>query len=361
MKTGRASVMVTKDRLETWDVPVPEPEAGGALVRVVLGGVCGSDVHILSGEAGDMPFPIILGHEGVGRVEKLGPGVSTDYAGVPVKVGDLVYWAPIALCHRCHSCTVLEETPCENSQFFEHAEKPNWGSYADYAWLPNGLAFFRLPDHAQPEAVAALGCALPTVLRGFERCGPVRMGDTVVVQGAGPVGLSAVLVAAQAGAREIIVIDGVANRLEVAKSLGATASVSLALSREERRRAIYDLTGANGPDIVVEAAGALPAFPEGVDLTGNHGRYIILGLWGAIGTQPISPRDMTTRNLTVAGATFPKPKHYYQAMHLAARLQDKVPLAALVTHRFSIPQAGAALDAVKTGVAVKAVIDPALV
>jgi len=341
-------------------VPVPEPEAGGALVLVVLGGVCGSDVHIMTGEAGIMPFPIILGHEGVGQVEKLGAGVTKDYAGVPVKVGDLVYWAPIALCHRCHSCTVLEDTPCENSQYFEHAEKPNWGSYADYAWLPNGLAFFRLPDGAQPEAVAALGCALPTVLRGFESCGPVWVNETVVVQGAGPVGLSAVLVAAVAGAREIIVIDGYENRLETAKLLGATATVSLKDSPEERRRQIYDLCGHNGPNVVVEAAGFLPAFPEGVDLTGNHGRYIILGLWGAIGTQPISPRDLTIKNLQVSGASFPKPKNYYAAMHLAARLQDRFPLASLISHRFAIGDAAKALDAVKHGQVVKAIIDPTL-
>ncbi len=360
MATGRATVLVEPNRIETWDVPIVDPEPGGALVRVVVGGVCGSDVHITSGEAGVMPFPIILGHEGVGRVEKLG-GIETDYAGVPVKPGDLVYWSPIALCHRCHSCTVLDETPCDNSRFFEHAEKPNWGSYADYAWLPSGLAFFKLPDGADPLAVASLGCALPTVLRGFDRCGPVRMGEAVVVQGAGPVGLSAVLVARQAGAREVIVIDAFDKRLEMARSLGATATISLSESAAERKRQVYDITGTGGPSLVVEAAGALPAFPEGVDLTGPHGRYVILGLWGAIGTQPISPRDMTTKNITIAGATFPKPKHYYEAMHLAARLQEQVPLAALVTHRYAIKDAEKALDAVHKGEVIKAIIDPELV
>jgi threonine dehydrogenase-like Zn-dependent dehydrogenase len=360
MSTAKACVLVEPNRLETWDVPIFDPEPGGALVRVVAGGVCGSDVHITSGEAGIMPFPIILGHEGVGRVEKLGAGVSTDYAGVPVKTGDLVYWAPIALCHRCHSCTVLEETPCENSQFFEHAQKPNWGSYADYAWLPNGLAFFRLPDGALPDAVIALGCALPTVLRGFDRCGPIRMGETVVVQGAGPVGLSAVLVAKLSGAREIIVVDMHENRLAMARTLGATATVSLKDGQAERRRQIYDRVAAQGPDVVVECAGVLQAFPEGVDLTGNHGRYIILGLWGAIGTQPISPRDMTTKNITVAGATFPKPKHYHGALQLAARLQHELPLAQLVTHRYAIADAAAALEATHKGVVIKAVIDPQL-
>jgi threonine dehydrogenase-like Zn-dependent dehydrogenase len=357
---GKASVLVEKNRLETWDVEIADPEPGGALVSVVLGGVCGSDVHILTGEAGEMPFPIILGHEGVGRVERLGSGVATDYAGAQVRPGDLVYWSPIALCRRCYSCTVLEETPCENTRFFENASKPNWGSYADFAWLPNGMPFYRVPDHADPLAVAALGCALPTVLRGFDRCGPVRVGEAVVVQGAGPVGLSAVLVAAHAGAREIIAIDGVPSRLEAARKLGATAVVSLKDSPDERRRQIYDRTGAAGPDVVVEAAGALPAFPEGIDLGGIHGRYIVVGLWGAIGTQPVSPRDLTLKNLTIAGASFPKPKHYYHALHLAVRLQDRAPLAELVTHRFPIARAKEALDATKAGVAVKAVIDPSL-
>ena len=360
MTTARACVLVEPNRLEIWDVPIFDPPAGGALVRIVVGGVCGSDVHITDGGAGIMPFPIILGHEGVGRIERLGPDTTTDYAGVPVKPGDLVYWAPIALCHRCHTCTVLDETPCENSQYFEDASKPNWGSYADYAILPNGLAFFRLPDGTDPDAVIALGCALPTALRGFDRCGPVRMGETVVVQGAGPVGLSAVLIAKLSGAREIIVIDSHENRLAVARQLGATASVSLKDSPEERRRQIYDRVGSNGPDIVVEAAGVLQAFPEGVDISGKHGRYVILGLWGAIGTQPISPRDLTLKNLTIAGATFPKPKHYHAALQTSARLQHEVPLASLVTHRYGISGAAAALEATAKGQVIKAVIDPTI-
>ena len=361
MQYARAAVMVEQNRVETWDVPIFDPQPGGALVRVVLGGVCGSDVHIVSGEAGTMPFPIILGHEGVGRLEKLGESVSTDYAGVPVKPGDLVYWAPIALCHRCHSCTVLDETPCDNSTFFEHAEKPNWGSYADFACLPSGMAFYKLPDHAQPEALAALGCALPTVLRGFDRCGPVGLGDTVVVQGAGPVGLAAVLVAAASGAKDIIAIDHSQTRLETARTLGATETISLnGTTAEERQRIVNDRFGKRGASVVVEAAGALPAFSEGVDLTGNHGRYIVLGLWGAIGTQPISPRDLTIKNIHVSGATFAKPKHFYQAMHFAAQMQERYPLASLITQRFSIADAGKALDQVKTGNLIKPVIDPTL-
>jgi threonine dehydrogenase-like Zn-dependent dehydrogenase len=347
--------------VETWDVQVVDPGPGEVLVSAVVGGVCGSDVHIKTGDAGVMPFPIILGHEGVGRIERLGEGVTADFASVPVKEGDLVCWSPIALCGRCHSCTILEQTPCENSQFFEHAERPNWASYSDYAWLPRDLAFFRLPDGARPDAVAALGCALPTALRGFEQGGPIRADETVVVQGAGPVGLAAVLVAAISGAREVIVIDQVAERLDVAMKLGATAALSLSqLTAEQRREHVYDRVGPNGPDVVVEAAGALPAFPEGVDLTGNHGRYIVLGLWGQLGTSTIAPRELTIKNMKIKGATFPKPKHYYGAMQLAARLQDRYPLADLVTHRYAVSDADDALQAVEAGIPIKAVIDPNL-
>lgn len=357
---GKATVLVEPDKLETWDVEIADPQPGGALVRTVVGGVCGSDVHIANGDAGVMPFPIILGHEGVGRIEKLGAGMEADYAGVPVRPGDLVVWSPIPACGHCYHCSVLQQTPCENTQYFEDAKKPNWGSYAEYAWLPRGMAFYRLPDGADPFAVAALGCALPTVLRGFDRCGPVELNDNVVVQGAGPVGLSAILVASQMGARTITVIDKAPARLEAARKMGATHVVSLDLPIEERARAVAEACGPTGADVVIECAGVLPAFPEGVDLTGSHGRYIVLGLWGAIGTQPISPRDLTVKNLTIAGAAFPANRNYFHGMHLAARLQDTVPLAELISHRFAIDDAEAALDVTRRGIATKAVIDPAM-
>lgn len=361
VRYGRASVLVQRNQVETWEVPVADPEPGGVLVRVVVGGVCGSDEHIVSGAAGDISFPIILGHEGIGRIDKLGAGVTKDYAGTPVKEGDLVYWSPIALCHRCYTCTVLDETPCENTQFFEHANRPNWGSYADYAWLPNGMAFYRLPGDANVDAVAALGCALPTVLRGFDHAGSIGRRNSVVVQGAGPVGLAAVLVASVSGAREIIVIDNSKRRLEAAKAFGATAMLELGeTDAEERKRQIYDRVGHGGPSVVVEAAGVLNAFPEGVNLTGDHGRYIVLGLWGATGESTVTPRLLTTKNMRIAGATFPKPKHYHEALHLAVRLQERYPLAELVSHRFPIEKASEALKAIKSGDALKPVIDPAL-
>lgn len=357
MKTGKAAVLVKPNQMETWDVPVPEPADGGILVKMIMGGVCGSDVHIAQGGY-PLPFPVILGHEGIGRIEKLGAGVETDYVGASVKAGDLVYWCPIALCHRCYSCTVLESVPCEKSSFFEDASKPNWGCYSEFAWLPNGMAFYRIPEGASLDAIAALGCALPSAIGGLERAGGVRVGQTVVVQGAGPVGLSGVLLAALAGARHVIAIDASEKRLEIALQLGATATISLNTSKDERRRQIYDLAGPHGPDLVLEAAGQLPAFSEGLDLSGPHGRYLQMGIIGDPGTHSSKPGDIANKNLTIFGYTFSKPKHYYRALQLSVDLQDRLSLGSLITHRYGIGQASEALEMVQSGTAIKAVIDP---
>ena len=360
MTTGRASVLVKPNDIQTWDVPIVQPEPGGILVRMVVGGVCGSDLHVVSGETGVIPFPIILGHEGIGRIEALGAGVMKDYVGNDVSQGDLVYWCPISLCHACYTCTVKEAVPCENSTFFEHADKPNWGCYSEYAWLPRGMAFFRVPDDASLDAIAALGCALPSAIGGLERAGGVKVGETVVVQGAGPVGLSLVVLASLAGAKNIIVIDGNESRLRIAASLGATATIAMAGTADERRREIFDICGKAGPDLVIEAAGVMPALTEGLELTGTHGRYLIMGVWGDVGTYPIPVGTFGWKNLTVFGYTFSKPKHYYAALTLATELQDRLPLADLVTHRFNISQAAEAIETVKAGAAVKALIDPSL-
>lgn len=359
MRTGKAAVLVKPNQMDTWDVPVPEPDDGGILVKMIMGGVCGSDVHIARGEY-PMPFPVILGHEGLGRIEKLGKHVEKDYVGAPVKAGDLVYWCPISLCHRCYSCTVLEAVPCENSSFFEDASKPNWGCYAEFAWLPNGMAFYRIPEGASLEAIASLGCALPSAIGGLERAGDIRIGQSVVVQGAGPVGLSGALLAALAGARHVIAIDGSEKRLEIARQLGATATISLNTSRDERRREIYDIVGPQGPDLVLEAAGHLPAFSEGLDLAGPHGRYLQMGIIGDPGPHTFKPGDVANKNITLFGYTFSKPKHYYRALQLAVQLQDQMPLASLITHRFGIGKAAEALEVVQSGTAIKAVIDPSI-
>lgn len=358
---ARAAVLVAEGVVETREVPVFEPEAGGLLVSVVLGGVCGTDLHMIHELASEYPLPIILGHEGVGRIEKLGERMDRDSAGEPVKVGDLIYWSPMVACNQCYTCTILESSPCTEAAHFAEAAKPSWCSHADYAWLPRGMSFFKVPEGASIDAIMALGCALPTAVGSIGVGGGIRFGESVVVQGAGPVGLAAVLVARVSGAREIIAVDNNELRLERAKQLGATNTLSLAkLSAEERKAAVLELCGRAGPDLIVEAAGTLAAFPEGISLGGQAGRYVVAGIWGAAGEISTTPRELVLKNMTVRGSMAPRPKYYYHALHLAARAADQFPLADLITHRFGLDQAADAYRAVQSGEAVKVVIDPSI-
>jgi threonine dehydrogenase-like Zn-dependent dehydrogenase len=168
------------------------------------------------------------------------------------------------------------------------------------------------------------------------------------------------VLASLAGAQHIIVIDGNEQRLAIAASLGATLTISMDGTAEDRRRQVFDVTGLAGPNLVVEAAGALPALQEGLELVGTRGSFLIMGVWGDVGVYPLPVGIFGWRNVTLYGYTFSKPKHYYAALQLAVRLQDRLPLAELVTHRFGIDDAARAIAFVKAGGAVKAVIDPSI-
>jgi 5-exo-hydroxycamphor dehydrogenase len=312
---------------------------------------------------GDVPLagPVVLGHEGVGRIAELGEGPAADYAGTPVTAGDRVYWSPVRPCHRCYYCTVVKDySLCERlaEGLFGAADAPSAASYLDYAWLPGGMPYFRIPDDTPSEAVIALGCALPTILQGIERLGYIRPGETVVVQGAGPVGLAATLVAKVSGAHSVTVVGAPARRLEMARRFGATATVNLDEVTEPAARVAAVRAAGPGADVVIEAAGVLAAFPEGLRFLAPGGRYLIVGLWSGAGEVGVDPRFLNNSDLTVTGTALAQPEHYWQAIRFAQAHHREYPMAEAVTHRYPIDRAQEALEAVSRLETVKAVISP---
>lgn len=358
---GRCVVLGTPNKpLELHELRVPAPGPGGVVARVSFGGVCGTDVHLWHGEY-PLPYPIVLGHEGIGVLEDLGAGVTHDHAGASVKKGDAIYWCPIAACHRCYYCTVVKDfTACENASWFGPISKPTWGSYADYVSLPAGMAFYRVPDDTPAEAVIALGCALPTILLGLERLGGIAPGDKVVVQGCGPVGLAAVLMAKLSGASTIIAVDSSELRMRTAQRFGATHLVSLKseASEDARRKRIREICDGRGPDVAIEGAGKKDAFLEGLNLLGRNGRYLLVGLWASQGGVQMDPSYIVRNSLKVIGTQYASPEHYYKAMMIAARYHREFPLVEAITHRCGLPNADRALHLVESGQAVKVVMEP---
>jgi threonine dehydrogenase-like Zn-dependent dehydrogenase len=282
-RMGKRVVLVEANRpVEVWERPIEAPGPGEVILRTQLAGVCGTDVHLWRGEVA-LPGPVVLGHEGIATIEELGSGVRTDYAGAPLQIGDRVYWLAVRPCNRCYECTVRNDpTLCAEllQDLFRDAAEPPCACYSEFASLPAGMPFYRIPDDTPSEAVIAFGCAMPTMLQGLERIGGIAVNQTVVIQGCGPVGLAAVLLARISGAREIVVLGAPKRRLEMARRFGATATIDLdeVKSPNERIARVRDLTDGRGAEVVIEAAGAVPAFGEGIQLAAKAGRYLIVGL-----------------------------------------------------------------------------------
>ena len=205
--------------------PVPEPGPGAVIAAVELAGVCGTDVHLHHGNL-PIPPPVILGHEAVGRVRSLGEGVRADFTGDPLREGDAIAWSSNIPCGRCYWCVVAgERTLCETrkvygvNQRFDEFPRLS-GGWAESIYLQPGSAIFRLPDGVTPEQAIALGCAGPTAVHGVLDVAGITAGDTVVVQGSGPVGIAAAMYAHLAGAARVILVGGPAGRLELAREIG---------------------------------------------------------------------------------------------------------------------------------------------
>jgi 5-exo-hydroxycamphor dehydrogenase len=210
-----------------------------------------------------------------------------------------------------------------------------------------------------PKAVIAFGCAMPTALRGFAKLGPVSSGTDIVIQGSGPVGLACTMLANMSGARSITVIGDPEHRLQAARFLGATNLVSLATSTiKQRAEMISRVTKGRQADIVIEAAGAPAAFSEGFHLLGMNGKYLILGLYSGQAACTVDPVRINNLNLQIIGSLGIEPVHYHETVRIASNYNQDFNLADLVTHSFPLECLGQAIDTVRQGIAIKAVVVP---
>ena len=227
MTTAKAAVLTAfESPLEMKSYPVPdEIEPAAALVRTEMAGICGTDVHLWKGQL-PIKLPVIMGHETVGRIERLGDWLERDWTGQPLKVGDRVTWNSAVSCGQCYYCAEKRQpTRCPQRRAYGIGyrcdEAPHFlGGYAEFHYLRPRTHIFKLPDDLPTESVIGAGCALITAIHGVERTG-IAWRDNVVVQGSGPVGIAALAVAKSAGAGQVIVIGGPKHRLELARRFGA--------------------------------------------------------------------------------------------------------------------------------------------
>jgi len=351
--------------LEIREYPVPPTLASGeVLVRVEMAGICGTDAHLWLGQL-PIPLPVIMGHESAGVVERIATPGMLDWRGDPLEEGDRVTWASSISCGECFYCRLKRQpTRCLSRKAYgisyNASEAPHLrGGYAEKILLRAGSAIFKLPDTLPFEAVVGAGCALTTAIHGIERA-PVEWGDTVVIQGSGPVGLAALAVARESGAERIVVIGGPSHRLELARGFGAHATVAISEfpNVEERREAVLQETGPHGADVVIECVGHPEAMNEGLGFCRDGAQFLVLGQYANAGEIRFNPHTVTRKQLRMIGSWGFEPRHVDRALRMLATNGWGARFAAEITHRYPLAEANEALQTVREWSGGKTVLTP---
>jgi threonine dehydrogenase-like Zn-dependent dehydrogenase len=343
--------------LEVRQVPAPELEPSGLLIRVDAATLCGTDVHFWQGQLSNEQLPYIPGHEIAGTVVEV-RGERHDVLNTPLRAGDRVISA-YPFCGHCYHCTIANQpTFCPHGARYGRmrCDRPPYllGGCAEYQYVPPGSDVIRIPDEVTSPLAASASCALRTVMHAFELLGSVASHETVLVQGCGPVGLYAAAVARDHGARRVLTIGAPANRLEIAEAWGADATFDLERHTEaERREWALEQTGGRGADIVIQAA-TVAAIPEGLQLLRPGGRYVSIG--GGGGTLPI-PASAFTNPQRIMLVRAAEGRHFYQALSFLATRRS-VPFERLITGVYSLETTSEAMQAMADYREVKAVILP---
>jgi len=349
--------------LQIREFTVPAAEPGGAVVACHYGGICGTDLHLQQGHL-KIPTPLILGHEGLGTIHHIGADLTHDANGEALGIGDVVMWASSIACGQCVPCRIHREpTLCErrrtcgvNRTTLEYPSLS--GAWAEYICLCTGSTIIKLPKGIDPLAAMSFACAGPTMVHAMYERRPVRLGEVVVVQGSGPVGLAAAALAQLAGAGRVIIIGGPAQRIELAKQARiGDDHVNIVNSAGARAalEQVKSMLGPRGADLVIECTGVPSAIAQGMSLVRRGGSYLVVGQYTDAGDTTINPHQIVLRQMDVVGSWAFTGAHVVEYVRLLAALTARFDLKSLVTS-YSIERCGEAMAAVADGSVMKAVL-----
>jgi NDMA-dependent alcohol dehydrogenase len=296
------------------DVELDEPRQGEVLVKVGAAGICRSDRHFMHGHA-HIRLPAVLGHEGAGTVERVGPGVTL------VKPGDQVILSFVPACGRCRSCLEGRSNLCDlhmatgptmldgtcrlhkGSQSIHHMGKV--ACFAEYAVVPE-TGCIPIKASLPMDKAAMIGCCVPTGVGAALFSAKVRAGSTVAVVGCGGVGLNVIMGARLASAAQIIAVDIREGQLEFAMKFGATHTVNAA-DRDPVAR-VKELTGGRGADYTFEVFGSAETVKAAYDMCGKSGTVTVVGISPVGDEAPINAVDLVRNEKTLRGT-------YYGSAH----------------------------------------------
>ncbi|MBI3948799.1 MAG: zinc-binding dehydrogenase [Armatimonadetes bacterium] len=349
--------------LEVREFPVPELEEGAILLRTLASEVCGTDVHLHHGRLAGVPYPLIPGHISVGEILAV-RGAPVDVNGGALRPGQVVTFLDVhETCGRCWFCTVAKaSTRCPRRRVYGityAAAEGLLGGWSEAIYLKPGVKVLPLPESVPPERFIGAGCGLPTAVHAIERA-EIRLGDAVVVQGSGPVGLTAAILAQLSGATQVIVVGAPALRLQEAERIGADAVINIEEMPPEARVArVRDLTGGRGADVTIEASGNPAALTEGFAMTRDAGRYVVVGQYTDAGDIRVNPHlEINRKHLEVRGCWGTDFGHLWRGVRVLEKHGERFQWERFITRRYGLGETNEALEDVGQRRVVKALIAP---
>jgi len=348
--------------LEERELPEPELEDGAALLRTTFSEVCGTDVHLADGKLAGVPYPIVPGHVSVGVLDEI-RGEMRDVDGVPFQEGDTAAFLDVhGSCGACYQCLVAKaSTRCPARRVYGitfSADDGPLGGWSEKIHLLAGTKLLRLPDGLDGATYIGGGCGLNTAYAAVTRA-EIRLGDSVVVLGVGPVGQSICAFASLAGASRVLAVGAPDDRLAYAKRMGASETCGLENSAEERAAWVRERTGGWGADVVIEAAGAPSAVIDALHMVRDAGTVVVAGQYTDNGDVPLNPHALINKkHVDLRGSWGSDYSHFHRAIALQAQYRGRFPWHEMAAASFGLGQAAEALNAVRERRVVKATIRP---
>ena len=335
--TMRATVFHAPNEFQVEEVERPRPGPGEAVIRVTLTTICGTDVHIVKGEYPVEPG-LTLGHEPVGIIEELGPGV------VGYEVGERVLVGAITPCGQCNACLSGSLSQCGHGAGYEAIGGWRFGNtinsaQAEYLLVPSAQAnLAKIPDDVTDEQVVLLADIASTGFSGAQS-GGVRIGDTVVVFAQGPIGLCATAGAKLMGASQVIGVDADPVRLAMSRQIGA--DVTLDFTKVDVFEEVMRLTGGRGADVTIEALGTQQTFETALRCLRPGGTLSSLGVYSGKLEVPYAAFAAGLGDHRIVTTLCPGGKERMSRLIAMVR-SGRFDPTPLLTHRFPLAEIGEA-------------------
>ncbi|HWP59887.1 MAG TPA: alcohol dehydrogenase catalytic domain-containing protein [Candidatus Acidoferrales bacterium] len=343
--TSRGATLVAPGVLEIREYPLPEIPPDGGLVAVERAGVCGSDVKYFYGKIA-LPLPVILGHEILGRVVKLGSAAAAIHK---VSEGDRVIFKGAIGCGRCADCRRGASRFCRQRTSYggrtSSAKPPHlFGGFADYVYVAPDVLLTKVSDSLAPEAAILVGAVMANGFQWAIRRGGVKIGDFVLIQGPGQQGLACAFAARHAGAARVFVSglkrDGA--RLALAKRFGADRVICV--EEENVFEVIRAETDGAMADVVVDASGSPQAIQVSLDCLRNQGTLVLGGLTGDSTITPLLLDKLVWRELRVQGVFTADNDAVDATLRFLQAI--KFPVEEMVSHVFALAETERCIRAV---------------